>query len=412
MRPLQVYLDSSDFSVLSDSSRRTQEIITLESQLVNWRNAGLIEIRFAYPHLIEAAPVEPQHIEASRCRAQKIAELCQGKALAAQDKIFIAEIKNLIGESVKPEYVYLDDGDWLPDMSDNVTGSDELFDHAKQIKKTVTEMRLNRADTRKALKQFLTASGELRPLGRDILKKSIPETVVTICEKYPIDEETASKFAHNYIAGSRHVSVSDILSRSFRNLPNFIEWFARHYDKINPTVAWLRESGDATRKSLLENRQAIEGIFSTQMGQGVSNGAITAMAKKNISTIINRLPRTLLPRLAKECGYSEFPTMELSDLPEKAPSLFTAISVMGCIARKTLQPVENERLPKISDMGDILHSLYIPHVDFFRTDRFAASVIKEINLPFSTTIVGNLLQLSEAISLRLAGKSQEPTLLR
>lgn len=405
MRPLQVYLDSSDFSVLSDSSKRTQEIITLESQLVNWRNAGLIEIRFAYPHLIEAAPVGPQHIEASRCRAQKIAELCQGKALAAQDKIFMAEIRNLIGESVKPDYVFMDDGDWLPDISDNITGSDELFDHTKQIQKTVAEMRLNRADTRRALKQFLTVDGKLRPLGKDLLKKSIPETVAAICEKYPIDEETASKFAHNYLTGSRHVSVSDILSSSLRNLPNFIEWFARHYDKVNPTVTWLRKSGDATRRSLMENRQAIECVFSTQMGLGVSNDAITAMAKKNISSIINGLPRTLLPRLAKECGYSEFPTMEMRDLPEKAPSLFTAISVMGGIARKTLQPVENERPPKISDMGDVIHSLYIPHVDFFRTDRFAASVIKEINLPFSTIIVGNLLQLSEAISLRLAEKN-------
>lgn len=405
MRPLQVYLDSSDFSVLSDSAKRTQEIITLESQLVNWRNAGLIEIRFAYPHLIEAAPVGQQHIEASRCRAQKIAELCQGKVLAAQDKIFMAEIRNLIGESVKQDYVFMDDGDWLPDISDNVTGSDELFDHAKQIQKAVAEMRLNRADTRKALKQFLTADGKLRPLGKDFLKKSITETVATICDKYPIGEEAASKFAHNYLAGCQHESVSDILSRSFRNLPNFIEWFARHYDKVNPTVTWLRESGDATRRSWLENRQAIECVFSTQMGLGVSNDAITAMAKKNISALINGLPKTLLPRIAKEYGYTEFPAMELRDLPEKAPSLFTAISVMGCIARKTLQPIEKERPPKISDMGDVLHSLYIPHVDIFRTDKFAASVIKEINLPFSTTIVGNLLQLSEAISLRLAEKS-------
>jgi hypothetical protein len=154
MRPLQVYLDSSDFSVLSDSSKRTQEIITLENQLVNWRNAGLIEIRFAYPHLIEAAPIGLQHIEASRYRAQKIAELCQGKALAAQDKIFAAEIRSLIGESNKPNYVFMDDGDWLPDISDNVTGADELFDHAKQIQKTVAEMGLNRTDTRKALKQY------------------------------------------------------------------------------------------------------------------------------------------------------------------------------------------------------------------------------------------------------------------
>lgn len=404
MRPFQVYLDSSDFSVLSDSSKRTQEIITLESQLITWRNAGLIEIRFAYPHLIEAAPIAPQHIEAARCRAQKIAELCQGKALAAQDKIFAAEIKTLIGELVKPGYVFMDDGDWLPDLSDNLTYSDELFDHAKQIQKTVAEMGLNRADTRKALKQFITADGKLRPLGKKLLNQSIPETVAAICEKYPLDEEAVLQFTRNYLTGTRHRSAYDVLFSSFRNLPNFIEWFARHYEKVNPTVAWLRESGDATRRSLLESRQTVESIFSTQIELGISNDTISAIAKKNIAAIINGLPKTLLPRLAEECGHFELPTMELCDLPEKAPSLFTAISVMGGIVRKTLQPVENERPPKISDVGDVIHSLYLPHVDFFRTDRFAASVIQEIKLPFSTTIVGNLPQLPDAISRRLAEK--------
>lgn len=72
--------------------------------------------------------------------------------------------------------------------------------------------------------------------------------------------------------------------------------------------------------------------------------------------------------------------------------------------RKTLQPFENERNPKISDMGDVLHSHYLPHVDFFRTDGFATSVIQEIKLPFDTTIVGNLQQLPDAITKRLAEK--------
>ena len=122
-------------------------------------------------------------------------------------------------------------------------------------------------------------------------------------------------------------------------------------------------------------------------------------------SIIEGLPKTLLPRLAEKRGHFEFPAMDLRDLSEKAPSMFTSISVMGGIARKTLQPLVNERTPKTSDMGDVIHSLYLPHVDFFRTDGFAANVIREIKLPFRTTIVGNLLQLPEAINQRLDEKS-------
>lgn len=407
MRPFQVYLDSCDFSVLSDPSKRTQEIIALENQLINWRNAGLIELRFAYPHLIEAAPIGVQYIEEARCRVQKIAELCQGKALAAQDKIFHSEIKRLLGELNESNSVLMDDGDWLPDMSGNIME----FDPAKQIKKSITDMHLNRANTRKVFKQLLTPDGKIRLQGKKFYKESIPKTVAEFCEKYPLDKESVSAFINEYLDENSSQSMSDLLSSSFRNLPNFIEWFSRHYDKVNPTVIWLRESGEATRRGLLENRQAVEGIFATQVRLGISSDKISAEAKINISSIINGLPKTLLPKLAVKYGYSGFPTMDLHVLSEKAPSLFTAISVMGSMARKTLQPLENERSPKVSDLGDVLHSLYLPHVDFFRTDRFAASVIKEIKLPFGTTIVENLLQLPDSISSKLAeNRSSRSTL--
>lgn len=404
MRPLQVYLDSSDFSVLSDPSKRTREIITLESQLIKWRDDGLIEIRFAYPHLIEAAPMGASYIDVARCRAKKIDELCQGKALAAQDKIIAEEIKNLIGEPLRSDYIFMNDGDWLPDFSDSTAGDEEIFDYAKQIRKSIVGLGLSSAETKRALKQFLTTDGRLRPRGIALLKENIPETVSAICEKYPVDAELMSKFAHKYLRGDRSVSISDVLFGSFRDLPNFIEWFARQYDQINPTVAWLRESGDALRNSLLKNRQEVETIYSDQKKLGIGEDVISAKAKESLSAVINGLPRTLLPRLARECSYSEFQTMELRDLPEKAPSLFAAISVMGGVIRKTLQPVENERAPKISDMGDVIHCLYLPHVDFFRTDRFVSGVIKEIKLPFATAIVGSLRELPDAIRERLADK--------
>ena len=43
-RPLVIYLDSSDISVLSNSSTRTPKIIEIESQLFDLLNKGLIEL--------------------------------------------------------------------------------------------------------------------------------------------------------------------------------------------------------------------------------------------------------------------------------------------------------------------------------------------------------------------------------
>jgi len=404
IRPFQVYLDSSDFSVLSDPSRRTQEIITLENQLISWRNAGLIEMRFAYSHLIEAAPIEPKYTEVFRCRTQKIAELCQGKALAAQDKIFRAEIRALSGEPVKNGYIFMDDGDWLPELSDDLADLTELLDPA-QFKREVEAKGLGRTETRKQLNQFITRNGELRPVAKRFLKQKLPEIVAALCQQYPVDKEEVLKLCHSILNGTSRESARGVLYNSFINLPNFAEWFVRQFDQVNPAVAWLRKTGDLTRSGILESRKILDNLLVSQAESGISNDVILAMAQEAVESLIERLPKTILPELAEQCGCPVPPTMALRELPGKAPSLFTSFSVWGGIMRKTLKPFENERNPKISDMGDVLHSHYLPHVDFFRTDGFAASVIQEIKLPFNTTIVGNLLQLPDAITKkRLAEK--------
>ncbi len=47
-RPIQVYLDSSDFSVLSQPKRRTPDIVAVEEKLLRWNEQGLIQLRFSY----------------------------------------------------------------------------------------------------------------------------------------------------------------------------------------------------------------------------------------------------------------------------------------------------------------------------------------------------------------------------
>ena len=59
-KPIIVYLDSSDYSVFSDDSAKTQEIMNIENQLLLLRDEGKIEIRFSHTNVIEAAPTKPE----------------------------------------------------------------------------------------------------------------------------------------------------------------------------------------------------------------------------------------------------------------------------------------------------------------------------------------------------------------
>lgn len=73
----------------------------------------------------------------------------------------------------------------------------------------------------------------------------------------------------------------------------------------------------------------LDNLFVSQAESGISNDMILAIAQVEIESVIEieRLPKTILPALAEQCGCLAPPTMTLRELTGKAPSLFTAISV-------------------------------------------------------------------------------------
>jgi hypothetical protein len=54
---------------------------------------------------------------------------------------------------------------------------------------------------------------------------------------------------------------------------------------------------------------------------------------------------------------------------------------MAAVAKASAFTLKGARVPKRSDLGDILHCLYIPFVDVFRADGFMANAIRSANVP-------------------------------
>src|SRR5688500_9879591 len=82
-KPLVVYLDSSDISVLSNPQTRTEELINIETELFALQNWGMIEFRFSHVHVLEAAPKDEKSIEYATQRFNYITTLCQGKCITS-----------------------------------------------------------------------------------------------------------------------------------------------------------------------------------------------------------------------------------------------------------------------------------------------------------------------------------------
>jgi hypothetical protein len=89
---------------------------------------------------------------------------------------------------------------------------------------------------------------------------------------------------------------------------------------------------------------------------------------------------------------------------EAMPGLQTIVALCANLGRLAGITSSNNRTPRISDFGDILHSLYYPYVDVFRADAFMASVIKEAKFRSDTDVVGKFRGLPAHIEECLKAK--------
>ena len=104
--PLQVYLDSSDFSVLSDPVRLDEKTTELRDILLGYSEKSLVQFRFSIVHVSEVAPVHAHAQEAAERRAAF--ELCGSNTLVTTQEVQEAELSQMAGFSP------MSSGQWYP----------------------------------------------------------------------------------------------------------------------------------------------------------------------------------------------------------------------------------------------------------------------------------------------------------
>ena len=119
-KPLIVYLDSSDYSVFSDDSKRTPEIISIENHILQLRDENKIEIRFSHINVVEAAPTKLEDKLSSLKRLQTIKKFCGHKCLASYVSVLENEIESLNKQKTIPTQINIfnENGVWFSDFAD------------------------------------------------------------------------------------------------------------------------------------------------------------------------------------------------------------------------------------------------------------------------------------------------------
>ncbi|WP_158301332.1 hypothetical protein [Janthinobacterium sp. BJB426] len=383
MRPIQIYLDSSDFSDLSNIQNKTPEYKSVLDYLVAMKSRGLINIRFSEAHVVEAAPTSPAAIPLATGRFNMIKQLCGRNSLIHPIDVIEAEVSRDSTGVHRQVIVQRNDGTWMPALV-NVS---ELFPDVEQlaaddIKKCGREERRKYIRNGKPTTRWYAKIREANLGEWNMATNLLPldTAAVRIVKKYFIGE----------------VSRNDALralNKSITDVEVFGRWYTKDWSSASAMSQHLREIGAEFKKALCEARRQFENLMQNHTAIGEDPKKFLNLSMRTFYEVLADSSVQVARDIAESIGAISKP---IENPWRDAPGLTCALTLAMHVARRSVVS-QQPRESKESDFPDAYHAIYLPYVDVFRADGFTASMLRECKLPFPTVIVEKLLHLPAQI---------------
>jgi hypothetical protein len=385
---INVYLDSSDYSVLSDPSRSSSEVESILSQLERFLEDGRIACWFSAASVAEAVPLAPTFLPAARSRLEMIKRLCgnnclvDGSTLAAIERDAVLKRRPPLLNEVRKV-----DGRWTPNIDEIV---DDILTPQQELQRQVTALGLGRAARRK-MEHSIKKRGP----------QAAQSTVAEFYQRYPfrpVDRPILTAYAEGR---ADKAQILECLVAAFTDLEQLADWYEKRWDHTAPVFKWIRSSGAL----IVQNMPKLVEVFLREkqnaVNIGISEEDAIRMLDKIAVGIVSRAHRILGKQLLKiDPDAAEEPISD-DDLWSWAPGISTMGAAAGHVSRRAAFVRKDPRPPKESDYGDIVHSAYMPYVDIFRADGFTADALKKLKSARATVVVSRLTELMPEIQRKI-----------
>lgn len=395
--PLRVYLDSSDFSTLSNPGRSIEQE-AVRSQLSEWADTGLVQFVFSGTHLMEMAPLSATYTPAAAARADLVVGLCRRNAVISFDRLVVLEMKRLQDPTAPAAAVVSTSAEWYPEWGNMISPVDWV-DAIKEVDAASKSHGLNRQQ-RRSLKKGLFKGGRPKEATRQFLADNdLGSDYRELLERYPMREQDARVLGRYVVGKATAAQANDAFLESLRDPRWMMRWFANHHAKLTPFVQWLREPAEKLLSSVGEMAEAARRMHELRgiLGPSYQPELLTAegWARLQDETVRN-VARRGLKHFSPDANVS----VSANDVDERCPGLSAFIRSVHSAIRDVTS--ETPRQPKASDFADGVHAMYAPYVDVFRADSYMANHIRRCVERHGTVVVPRLSQLVSAVAERLS----------
>lgn len=431
-RPLQVYLDSNDFSRFGEllAGHGNPEYGFILDELERLIASGSIECRYSYIHIIEAAPISEEAVRFAVERAHAIERICGCKTLAPYMNLPLIEA---VGAFADPSSNALprdrthmhgrnDRGEWFPSFGVMMTEiADWIRSMIEDVGRAATEhdpnLVLNRA-MRRTLKKKATPKTVERDFKKQ-LPTIWPRFEERVRKEFPLSDEASSAWRRFCIGEVSVDKVSRAVSKDLSNLEEMMRWLAPSGGpNLRTLPSWLREGGETLMRGYTEHREQLdeinrrtEALFGKEKVRKLWDSKVAerrqAFAQRCVEMVLRSIDkeRPWIQQLG--VNPDEIYSLVAMRGTDVLPSQKVITEIFVGNFQKNIAPFEQRRKESkiASDIGDMMHGWYMPFVDVMRVDGFGYQYMQAAASLTETVLVDKIEKLIPTIRSILAART-------
>ncbi|MCF1468684.1 hypothetical protein FS764_17405 [Agrobacterium vitis] len=392
--PPVVYLDTQDYSRFGDvlrgkSANGEDEALFLE--LERRKRNGDVVFPVSMPILAELLQYHPEYRETTLRKAEAVERLCGSWALAYPSRLIAFELASAVLKDETTAPILSDDRYWYPNSSDS------LEEFAKQfqggVSKKIAELPSpqNRKERRARKKQLSKFDPSLA------VRLAVPE----IAEKFGIPAGAVQASVVAFLEGRlTSAQASRKLFEAICEPSTFVQVYFERIESQRTLPLWLGDMGRKLKSDL--------DILQSEVQPYVHDAAM----RQEMWQLLRSRSLDLghdIAQLGRD-GIDEFgaTTAEAENLLSNYEALtevpsYNVISkiVIGYVSHVLGLQGDVAKVER-SFGGDLIHSLYLPHVNLWRGDRRFSDVVRRALPQYSKKIVAAPSDLLTAIERLLA----------
>lgn len=394
IRPPIVYLDTQDFSRFGDVLRGKADTVTeaLFLEIERRSKAGDAIFPASMPIMGELLQYNADFRETTICKAQAVERLCGRWGLAFPSRLIAAELltvarqHHLVPDGPAPESLS-SDRYWYPNISGALDGLRERIQ--AQVKSTVSDLQLANRNERRRAKRLV---GNFDPAVA--IRAAAPE----FAAKFGLPIEVVMKSVVELARG--RITGPEASRRLFGEIAKPVTFVEAYFEKIegdrSAIPGWMRGFGDDFERRFLELRAQAAPLLENEE------------ARAAFDRLLALWPKTLGPAILGMADADDLAEFSLTPaivsalraiegMEDEVPSSIIVGHVIPAYVRQILGLRGSKASVESSFGGDLVHALYLPHVDLWRADRRFAGVVVQAVPRYASRVVPTLAALPAAI---------------